>query len=89
MEMVISALQDINSETNILTLREKALILGSSLSNNKSLMISDSLKSYVFNILSNITYVGNRNTTGHMIAHLRSSFEVRKRLRYFVNCIKS
>lgn len=76
MQLVVAALQDINSESDSMKQRDKVLILGSNLSNNQSLSISGGLKTYVYNILSNISFVGDSNLTKGMISNLHTMFEV-------------
>lgn len=78
-ELVIRSLEDINSETNKLQLRRKVSTLDFHISGNKSLVISQPIRNYVYDIISNISYNNNRdsNLTSHMILTLRTMFEVR------------
>ena len=75
-EAIIFTLENINSEKNILEQRAKAETLGTTLQHNQSLVISENLKSYVYNIISNITYIGDKNNTNQMIANLKVMFQV-------------
>lgn len=74
---ILETLEDIEAEKSSDAQKTKALQLGSRLSSNGSVLLSDTVKSYVISILSNITYVGDRNVTGAMLDNLQMMFQVK------------